>query len=99
MLSNITKHYGGVLALDHASLTCLRGEVHGLVGENGAGKSTLVKIFTAAVRRDEGEITLEGKLLVLQRPADAIRVGIGLGLSGTISPARPRRCRKYFFPP
>lgn len=78
VLSNITKHFGGVLALDHANLTCLSGEVHGLVGENGAGKSTLVKILTAAVPRDEGEITLQGKPLELNRPEDAIRAGIGL---------------------
>lgn len=78
ILADITKAYGGILALDHANLSCTRGEVHGLVGENGAGKSTLVKILTAAVQRDSGEIQLDGMPLLLKQPNDAIRAGIGL---------------------
>ena len=45
-VQGLTKRYGGVLALDGASLECSRGEVHGVVGENGAGKSTFVKILS-----------------------------------------------------
>ena len=44
-LNDISKHFGGVVALDHAVLHCNSGEIHGLVGQNGAGKSTIVKIY------------------------------------------------------
>src|SRR5262245_56122914 len=77
-LHGISKHYGGVVALDQANLECLRGEVHGLVGENGAGKSTRVKILAATVARDSGEIQLDGKSLQLANPHAAIESGIGM---------------------
>lgn len=77
-LTGISKRYGGVVALDQANLECVRGEVHGLVGENGAGKSTLVKILAATVRRDSGEIKLNGTSLQLTNPQSAIDAGIGM---------------------
>src|SRR5258705_6644839 len=77
-LTDISKRFGGVVALDKANLKCLNGEVHGLVGENGAGKSTLVKILAAAVQRDSGDIQLNGKKLNLAHPNEAIDNGIGI---------------------
>lgn len=62
-LTNLTKRYPGVVAVDHVSLTIGAGEVHGLVGENGAGKSTLIKLLAGAVTPDEGEIRLDGQIL------------------------------------
>lgn len=72
----LVKRYGGTLALDGASLTCARGEVHGLVGENGAGKSTIVKILTGLVSADAGEIAIDGSPVRLRSPRDALRAGI-----------------------
>jgi ribose transport system ATP-binding protein len=45
-LENVSKRFGGAVALDAVSLTTRRGEIHGLVGQNGSGKSTLVKILS-----------------------------------------------------
>ena len=70
------KSFGGVQALRGASLTCVRGEVHALIGENGAGKSTLVKVLAGAVRPDGGQICLNGEPLSLRSPGDARRAGI-----------------------
>lgn len=72
----LVKRYGGTLALDRASLTCGRDEVHGLIGENGAGKSTLVKILTGLVSPDEGDVLLDGSIVRLRSPRDAVRAGI-----------------------
>ena len=45
-LSNISKAFPGVKALNHVSIDFYKGEVHAIVGENGAGKSTLMKIIS-----------------------------------------------------
>lgn len=77
-LNRMSKRFGGVMALNQATLRCTAGEVHGLVGQNGAGKSTLVKILSGVVRPDEGEITLDGQTLNFRQPADAIAAGVGM---------------------
>ena len=73
---NIVKTYPGVRAVDNASQELLRGEVHGLVGENGAGKSTLIKILAGAVRKEAGELILNGKPVVINGVQDAYRLGL-----------------------
>jgi rhamnose transport system ATP-binding protein len=55
------KRFGGVAALNGASLSLYAGEVHGLLGENGAGKSTLLKALAGVHRLDSGEVTLDGQ--------------------------------------
>lgn len=62
-MTDVSKAFPGVLALDKASLTVLSGEVHGLVGENGAGKSTIIKVLAGVYQRDSGEVEIEGQLL------------------------------------
>jgi general nucleoside transport system ATP-binding protein len=77
-LSGITKRFPGCLANDHVALTVGRNEIHALLGENGAGKSTLVKIIYGVMRPDEGEIYWQGERIVVQNPAHARRLGIGM---------------------
>ena len=57
----ITKHYGGVRALQGASLTIRPGEIHGLIGENGSGKSTLLGILSGQTRPDGGQLQVGGQ--------------------------------------
>jgi ABC-type sugar transport system ATPase subunit len=73
---DLTKAYGGVRALDAASLGLRPGEIRGLVGANGAGKSTLVKILTGLVAPDRGQVLVDGKPLQLGRAQESLRVGI-----------------------
>lgn len=75
-LSNISKRFGGVQALDNVSLTVYPGEIHCLVGENGSGKSTLIKIIAGVVEPDSGTIAIDGKVVHHWRPIEAIRAGI-----------------------
>lgn len=63
-IKDVSKHFPGVKALDHVSLSIRRGEVHALSGENGAGKSTLIKILTGVYTYDEGSIIFDGWLIV-----------------------------------
>jgi ATP-binding cassette, subfamily B, bacterial len=56
----ITKHYGGITALDGVSLEVLPAEIHALVGENGAGKSTLVKLLCRFYDPSLGRISVDG---------------------------------------
>lgn len=53
-LTNISKTFPGVRALQGISFDLMRGEVHCLCGENGAGKSTLIKILSGAYEPDQG---------------------------------------------
>jgi len=75
-MRGVRKRYGGVRALDGASLAADRGEVHGLLGPNGSGKSTLNKVLTGVVAADDAEITIDGTPVRITGPADAARLGI-----------------------
>ena len=60
-LKNVTKKFGGITALDNASLHVDKGEVVGLIGDNGAGKSTLIKTLVGVHKPDNGDIIIKGK--------------------------------------
>ena len=74
----ISKSYGGARALAEVDFAVRPGEVHALLGENGAGKSTLMKILSAEVTADAGQVLLGGRPTRLARPADAQRAGIAM---------------------
>ena len=60
------------------NLVVRRGTVHAIVGENGAGKSTLMKTLYGMHRPDSGTIALDGEVVVLAKPSDAIERGVGM---------------------
>lgn len=73
---NASKVYGNTHAIQDITLDISRGEIFGLLGENGAGKSTLTKAIAGAVKLTSGEILLDGKPVVFDRPADALKDGL-----------------------
>ncbi len=75
---SVSKRFGAVLANDSISFDVDSGGIHAIVGENGAGKSTLTKILNGYYRADAGSILLDGREIVLDAPADARRLGIGM---------------------
>jgi ABC-type sugar transport system ATPase subunit len=73
---NVSKKFGGVLALDDVSLALQPGEVLALAGDNGAGKSTLIKIISGVYQPDGGAISFRGSPADLPNPAAARNFGI-----------------------
>jgi|APSaa5957512622_1039677.scaffolds.fasta_scaffold13011_2 ribose transport system ATP-binding protein len=77
-VSNVSKVFGAVRALDGVSFGVMANEVVGLIGENGAGKSTLLKVLNGVYQPDEGVITNAAGSLTLRSPLDAEHAGIGM---------------------
>lgn len=77
-LSNITKTYPGVVALDQISLEVNSGKIHAIVGENGAGKSTMMKMISGAIAPDEGKIEIFGKEFQELNPLLSRSLGVEL---------------------
>ncbi|RCX09919.1 monosaccharide ABC transporter ATP-binding protein (CUT2 family) [Anaerobacterium chartisolvens] len=77
-LSNITKTYPGVVALNDVSIEFKTGEIHAIMGENGAGKSTLIKVIAGAITPDSGEIIINGKTYRQMTPQEAISNGVSV---------------------
>jgi ribose transport system ATP-binding protein len=75
-MSNISKIYPGVKALDNVSFDLNKGEVHVLIGENGAGKSTLMKLLAGAEKRSSGEIHIDDTQVQINNPIDAQKLGV-----------------------
>jgi D-xylose transport system ATP-binding protein len=75
-MRDISIAFGGIKAVDHASVDLYPGEVVGLLGHNGAGKSTLIKILSGAYRRDNGDIFVNGDKVDINNPRDAKALGI-----------------------
>lgn len=72
----LTKHYGGVHALNDADFTLKKGEHVAIMGDNGAGKSTFVRQITGVEQRTSGDVYFDGKLVNFTGPIDAREAGI-----------------------
>jgi simple sugar transport system ATP-binding protein len=75
-LRGVTKRFGSVIALREIDISLRAGEVHCLLGDNGAGKSTLIKLLSGVWQPTQGEILIDGKVVVLRNPRDAQDRGI-----------------------
>lgn len=73
---DLTKHYGGVHALEGANFELRKGEHVAIMGDNGAGKSTFVRQITGVEQRTRGKITFDGQDVHFAGPIDAREAGI-----------------------
>ncbi|MDR1619691.1 MAG: ABC transporter ATP-binding protein [Clostridiales bacterium] len=77
-LTNITKTFGKVCANQNVSLNVKKGEILALLGENGSGKTTLMNMLSGIYFPDSGQISVDGREVVIRSPKDAFDLGIGM---------------------
>jgi branched-chain amino acid transport system ATP-binding protein len=75
-VSQLTKSFGGLVAVDRLSFSIRAGETVGFIGPNGAGKSTVVNLLTGYLKADSGVITMEGKDISRTKPHERAHLGL-----------------------
>mgnify|MGYP001304800703 CR=1 FL=1 len=73
---NLSKHFGGVLAVDSATLSIETGSVTGLIGPNGAGKTTLFNVIAGVYQPTSGEVLLNGQNITGLKPHELFHLGV-----------------------
>jgi ABC-type branched-chain amino acid transport systems, ATPase component len=86
-VENLTKRFGGLVAVNNVSLEVRRDEVVGIIGPNGAGKTTLLRLITKILSPDSGRIIFNGEDITRLKPWDVVNRGI----AGTFQNTRPFR--------
>ena len=77
-VSNITKIYPGVVALDDVSIQVAPGEIHAVIGENGAGKSTLMHLVAGVIQPDKGSMKIQGEAYAPLDEREAQDAGVAI---------------------
>jgi ABC-type branched-subunit amino acid transport system ATPase component/ABC-type branched-subunit amino acid transport system permease subunit len=77
VLDNVSRHFGGLRAVDGVSLTVDEGPIHGIIGPNGAGKTTLFNVINGFLAPTTGSISFRGESLVGMKPNRICRAGVG----------------------
>jgi branched-chain amino acid transport system ATP-binding protein len=75
-VENVSKHFGGLAALDQVSFQVNAGEIFGLIGPNGAGKTTLFNVITALYVPDSGRVRLRTQTLSGRKPHEVVQHGL-----------------------
>ncbi|MCP1210806.1 ABC transporter ATP-binding protein [Devosia subaequoris] len=73
---NVSKHFGGLTAVNNCSLSVKRGSITGLIGPNGAGKSTLFNMVAGNIVPDEGQVIFDGEDVTGLPPHRLFRIGM-----------------------
>lgn len=75
-LDSVSKHFGGLVVLDHLSFSVQPGEIVGLVGPNGSGKTTTINLLSGVLRADGGRILFNGRSCERLSTFRRVRLGI-----------------------
>jgi branched-chain amino acid transport system ATP-binding protein len=75
-VDNVSKRFGGIVALDSVSLDVEAGSIVGLIGPNGAGKTTVFNVITRLYSPEGGDVRFDGESLLRTRPNGIVRRGI-----------------------
>jgi branched-chain amino acid transport system ATP-binding protein len=80
---NVTKRFGGLVAVDDVSFEVFEGAIKAVIGPNGAGKSTLFNALTGFDRPDSGSVLFDGAELVGRTPRETVRAGVARTFQNT----------------
>ncbi|MDX6478779.1 MAG: branched-chain amino acid transport system ATP-binding protein [Gaiellaceae bacterium] len=72
-VDQVSRRFGGIVALSDVSLELEEGTIGGLIGPNGAGKTTLFNVITRMYKADSGRVIFDGRNLLRVRPTRVIR--------------------------
>jgi branched-chain amino acid transport system ATP-binding protein len=86
-VENLTKRFGGLLAVNDVSFRIERDEIVGLIGPNGAGKTTLIRCILGILKPDSGKVMFNGKDITKRRPWEIVQ----RGMVGTFQVVKPFR--------
>ena len=75
-IRNVHKHFGGLRAVDGASMSLAKGAITGLIGPNGAGKTTLFNIIAGELKPSSGQVLLDGKDITGWKPHELFAQGL-----------------------
>lgn len=75
-VKNISKHFGGLIAVNKVAFEVNEGEIISIIGPNGAGKTTLFNLLTGVNQLTEGEIIFEGKPIHNRKPQEIVKAGL-----------------------
>ena len=75
-VQDLSKHFGGIRAVDKVDLKLYNKEIIAIVGDNGAGKSTLIKTISGVHKKDGGKILVSGVEVDIDNPINAKKYGI-----------------------
>ncbi|HJW82682.1 MAG TPA: ATP-binding cassette domain-containing protein, partial [Anaerolineae bacterium] len=76
-VSHLTRHFGGLTAVQDLSFSIAPGEIVGLIGPNGAGKTTLFNVLDGFLAPDQGEVRYRDARITGLRPSAICRGGVG----------------------
>lgn len=75
-VAGLSKHFGGLTAIDNIDFDVDDGEIRGLIGPNGSGKSTFFNLISGVYRADSGSVTFDGKDIANWEPHDIAAAGV-----------------------
>ena len=75
-ISNVSKSFGGIKALNNVSLNIEKGKITALIGPNGAGKTTLFNVINGSLKPDNGQITLNKQIITGLQPHELFSMGV-----------------------
>ena len=82
-IKDLTKHFGGLAAVEDVSLEVKVGELHAIIGPNGAGKTTLINLLSGELAPSSGAIRFRGEDITRLTPEKRSRLGIGRSFQKT----------------
>ena len=76
-VKNVTKRFGGLVAVSNMSFDVAEHEMVGVIGPNGSGKTTMINMISGVYKPTDGRISLKGRLISDQQPQNISRAGVG----------------------